>query len=95
VAVLNVLGNGALLPVCSQATGIDIGENGVVVGELTYDAFEKALLAVDGLLLEEFARKAWGAYKDISEGYTLEKYEENMYRLLEEIIGNNRKRFDI
>lgn len=95
VAVLNVLGNGALLPVCSQATGIDIGENGVVVGELTYDAFEKALLAVDGLPLEVFARKAWGAYKDISEGYTLEKYEENMYRLLEEIIGNNRKRFDI
>ena len=91
VAVLNVLGNGALLPVCSRATGVDIGENGVVVDCLEYDAFEKALLDVDRMTTGEFAQKAWGAYDDISNGYTIEKYEENMFRLLEEMTMNNRK----
>ena len=91
VAVLNVLGTGALLPVCSRATGVDIGENGVVVDCLEYDAFEKALLDVDRMTPGEFAQKAWGAYDDISNGYTIEKYEENMFRLLEEMTMNNRK----
>lgn len=91
VAVLNVLGNGALLPVCSRATGIDIDGYGAVVDEMTYDAFEQALLDVDKLPLKEFEQRAWEAYKDISVNYTVEKYEENMYNLLKGIIDGKRK----
>ena len=91
VAVLNVLGNGALLPVCSRATGIDIDGYGTVVDEMTYDAFEQALLDVDKLPLKEFEQRAWEAYKDISVNYTVEKYEENMYNLLKGIIDGKRK----
>lgn len=91
VAVLNVLGNGALLPVCSRATGIDIDGYGTVVDEMTYDAFEQALLDVDQLPLKEFEQRAWEAYKDISVNYTVEKYEENMYNLLKGIIDGKRK----
>lgn len=91
VSVLNVLGNGALLPVCSRATGIDIDGYGTVVDEMTYDAFEQALLDVDKLPLKEFEQRAWEAYKDISVNYTVEKYEENMYNLLKGIIDGKRK----
>lgn len=91
VAVLNVLGNGALLPVCSRATGIDVDGYGAVVDEMTYDAFEQALLDVDKLPLKEFEQRAWEAYKDISVNYTVEKYEENMYNLLKGIIDGKRK----
>lgn len=91
VAVLNVLGNGALLPVCSRATGIDIDGYGTVVDEMTYDAFEQAMLDVDKLPLKEFEQRAWEAYKDISVNYTVEKYEENMYNLLKGIIDGKRK----
>ena len=91
VAVLNVLGNGALLPVCSRATGIDIDGYGAVVDEMTYDAFEQVLLDVDKLPLKEFEQRAWEAYKDISVNYTVEKYEENMYNLLKGIIDGKRK----
>ena len=86
VAVLNVLGNGALLPVCSLATGIYIDEYGVVVDEVKYDAFEKALLEVDKLPLEEFEKRAWAAYSDVSEKYTIERYERWMYCILDEIL---------
>lgn len=91
VAVLNVLGNGALLPVCSRATGIDIDGYGTIVDEMTYDAFEQALIDVDKLPLKEFGQRAWDAYKDISVNYTVEKYEENMYNLLKGIIDGKRK----
>lgn len=86
VAVLNVLGNGALLPVCSRATGVDIDDYGIVVDDVSYDAFEKALLGMDSLPIEEFARRAWAAHEDISRNYTVEKYEENMYALLKGIV---------
>lgn len=91
VAVLNVLGNGALLPVYSRATGIDLDGVGIVVDNVCYNDFEDAIMRADALPLEEFKRLATGAYDRISSGYTVEKYEENMYNLLKEIIENNKK----
>ena len=91
VAVLNVLGNGALLPVYSRATGIDLENVGIVVENVCYSDFEEAVMRADALPLEEFKRMAVGAYDRISSGYTVEKYEENMYNLLKEIIENNKK----
>ena len=85
VAVLNVLGNGALMPVCSEATGIDLSNVGVTVSQITYDNFEKALLTVGEMGVEELAAKAWAAHEAVSENYTLERYEENMYNILKDI----------
>ena len=71
---------------------LDINSGGVhIVDEMTYDAFEQALLDVDKLPLKEFEQRAWEAYKDISVNYTVEKYEENMYNLLKGIIDGKRK----
>lgn len=91
VAVLNVLGNGALLPVCSRATGVDLEGCGVTVENVTYRAFEEALLSVDTLPLDEFKSMAWGAYRLISKNHTIEKYEANMFCLLKDIIENNKQ----
>lgn len=86
VSVLNVVGNGALLPVYSQATGIDFADRGIVVDETTYAAFEKALLQADSLPLDLFTQKAFAAHRFISEEFSLEKYEERMFNNIKEII---------
>lgn len=86
VSVLNVLGNGALFPVYSKATGVDISHTGICVKEVTYEAFETALLQADSVGVDEFARKAWSAHRLVKENYTLESYENNMYMILKEII---------
>jgi hypothetical protein len=87
VSVLNVLGNGALLPVYSKGTGLDIANAGVEVDEVTYDNFRKALLDVAALPTETIEKKAWDAHRLLKERYTLDNYRETMYRHIKEIIN--------
>ena len=86
VSVLNVLGNGALLPVYSKGTGLDIANVGIEVGEVTYDNFRNALLAVAELPTETIEQKAWEAHRLVKEKYTLDKYRETMYNHIKKII---------
>lgn len=92
VAVLNVLGNGALLPIYSRGTALDLSDVGVEVSCVTYEAFAGALAAVEGMSDEEFASRAWGAHEKVREGYTLQRYEENLYNHLKEIIDKKDKK---
>ena len=90
VSVLNVLGNGALLPVYSEATGIALSEVGVCIHDVTYKDFEEALLKLESMPVEEFEQKALNAHKLVKENYTLKQYEEHMYAHLKDIIEKNR-----
>ena len=87
---MNVLGNGALLPVYSEATGIALSEVGVCIHHVTYKDFEEALLKLESMPIEEFEQKALNAHKLVKENYTLEQYEEHMYAHLKDIIEKNR-----
>ena len=89
VSVLNVLGNGALLPVYSKATGIALSEVGVCVPNVTYKDFEDALLMLESMPVDEFEQKALKAHNLVKDNYTIEKYEEHIYALLKEIIEKN------
>jgi hypothetical protein len=90
VSVLNVLGNGALMPVYSTGTGLDLSSVGIEVEDVSYACFRDALLKVDRMDTEEFEKKAWAAHRLVREHYTLANYEEGMYRHLKEIIEKNR-----
>lgn len=89
VSVLNVLGNSALLPVYSKATGIDLSNVGVSVANVTYKEFEKALLELEAMPDKEFEQKAQDAHSLVKENYTLKKYEEQMLCHLKKIIEKN------
>lgn len=89
VSVLNVLGNGALLPVYSAATGINLSNVGICVTDVTYNSFEEALLRLESTPVDVFEQKALDAHNLIREKYTIEQYEKRMYDLLKEIIEKN------
>ena len=89
VSVLNVLGNSALLPVYSKATGVDLSNVGVSVANVTYKEFEKALLELEAMPDKEFEQKAQDAHSLVKENYTLKKYEEQMLCHLKKIIEKN------
>lgn len=91
VSVLNVLGNGALLPVYSKGTGLDIGSVGVEVEDVTYDSFRSAMLAVDELPVEVVSQKAWEVHSLVKERYTLDNYKENLYNCIKDIIEKTKK----
>lgn len=86
VAVLNVLGNDALLPVYSRATGIDLSQYGVCVQNVTYDDFKQALLGLEKITTEDFEQKASSAHKHIRDNYKIEQYEARMYEHIKNII---------
>ena len=86
VSVLNVLGNGALLPVYSKGTGLDIAETGIEVEDVTYENFRNALLAVESLPTDAIKQKAWAAHHLVREKYTLDKYRETIYEHIKDII---------
>ena len=89
VSVLNVLGNGALLPVYSKGTGLDIADVGIEVEDVTYSNFKQALLDVATLPVETIEQKAWAAHRLVKERYTLDNYRETMYNHIKEIIEKN------
>lgn len=91
VSVLNVLGNGMLVPVYSSGTALDLSEVGVEVPDVTYASFEKALLEVALMPVEQLAQKAAEAHHLVRRKYTLERYEENLYNHIREIIEKNRQ----
>ena len=86
VAVLNVLGNDALLPVYSKATGVDLSHCGICVRNVTYKDFEQAILELESLSTEDFEQMAKDAHILVRDNYTIEQYEERIYNHLKEII---------
>ena len=92
VAVLNVLGNGVLMPVYSSGTALDLSDVGVEVPQVSYEDFEKALLVVETMSDDDIATKAWAAHRRIRDGYTLAQYEEKLYNLICEIIDKKDKK---
>lgn len=92
VAVLNVLGNGALMPVYSRGTALELADVGVELPEVQYEAFEKALLDAGSLPVDEFAQRAWAAHRKVRDGYTLAQYEERLFNHICEIIDKKDKK---
>lgn len=90
VSVLNVLGNGALLPVYSEATGIALSEVGICVPNVIYEEFERALLSLEAMTDAEFEQRALEAHTLIKDNYTIDQYENRMYAHLKDVIEKNR-----
>ena len=88
VSVLNILGNGALLPVYSRGTGLDLSAVGVEVEDATLDSFSNALLAVAELPCSLVEEKAWAAHRLVKEKYSLDNYRQAMYEHLKSITEN-------
>ena len=92
VSVLNILGNGALMPIYSRGTGLDLESVGIEIEEVTYEAFEKALLQAAAMPADELSAKAWAAHSLVSTRYTLENYRSNLLKHIDEIIKKSDKK---
>lgn len=88
-SVLNVVANAGLIPICSKSCGLDLPEDGsVVIDEVTYDAFEGAILDAMKWSEEELKTKATSACQYVREHYTLDNYRANMSKILHNCVNN-------
>lgn len=87
-AVLNVVANGGLIPICSKACGLDLPEDGsVVVDEVTYEAFESAILSAMQWPEDVMKEKATAAYEYVRTNYTLDNFRVNMSKILHNCVN--------
>lgn len=86
-AVLNVVANGGLIPIVSRASGLDLPEDGsVVVEDVTYKAFENAVLCVMNLPEDELKGMAKTVCEYVRKNYTFEAFRQNMYHIIESCV---------
>lgn len=92
VAVLNVLANGLLYPIYSRETGLALAHYGQEVDEVTYTAFEKAIMEAAALSGETLLQKTTELNDHVRRNYSLAMYEERLRTHIETILKNNNRR---
>lgn len=85
-AVLNVIANGGLIPIITKSSGLDIDDFGIFIEkpEIIYvnDSIKKAL----SFNLDQLTKMSLFAKNYIRNNYTIEKYKENLIKIIKESI---------
>jgi len=86
-SVLNICGNGGLVPIITAQCGIDIGDFGILVGSTTVQAVEAALFEAGGLGLDELDRRQRASAAHFQNVHSLERFQERMTWSIQDILG--------
>jgi len=85
-SVLNVIANGGLIPLITKSSGLDIDDFGFIIKDtkkkFVYEAIQKAL----SLSEEDILSLSLMAKKTIRENYSYENYENNLSKIIENIV---------
>ena len=83
-AVLNVCGNGGLIPIVSQQSTLDVDDFGYILNDLNSETIKNMIIRFSQADDSEIEEKSKFCGKEISEKYSLENFRIN----LKNIIGN-------
>ena len=86
-SLLNVMANGALIPIAARACTVDIDDFGFVLEEVNEQTVEKAIDKALQLTKNELAEKAQLAKETTRLNYTLDKYKQNLRIIIEDILS--------
>jgi len=85
-ALLNTMANGALVPIITTSSGLDLEEHGWLIQNQDFDKFRKAIdqaMSIENPALKDKAIKI----KDhVRRNYSLERYKSNLHKILREIL---------
>jgi glycosyltransferase involved in cell wall biosynthesis len=87
-SVITAMGRGAMIPLVSAECGVDIGDFGIAITELSVDAVLGALAECDRLGDAELLRMSTSAWQAAQDGYSLANYRATMERHFENLLGN-------
>jgi len=88
-AVLNISGNGGLIPIISGETSIDVHDYGFIIKSLSVEEIKNSVQAATLLTNEELREKSllWAKY--LAEKNSIEAYSKNIKRHLQTILNEN------
>ncbi|MGA2082525.1 MAG: glycosyltransferase [Holophaga sp.] len=86
-AVLNVCGNGGIVPIITKECGINLEDYGVLVGDTTVEAVETALLQAASFSDQELERRMRRTVAYIQVEHSRERYHQRMKAAIQSIVG--------
>jgi len=89
-ALLNVVGNGGLVPVYTRATGVDFCDFGMEIEAPAADLFRQAINTAAAMKEEELKQRTIKGYNAVRENYTLDRYEENLKKIITGALKNKK-----
>lgn len=93
-AVITTMFSG-IIPVCTAETGIDAETaGGLLIESLEFDYLNVLLRNLSEMEPDEFYSRQEKVYGYVTENHTIKKYEENLHKILEDIL-NRKKRKNI
>lgn len=90
-SVVNVMGNGGLIPIVSKATCLDVRDIGIVFEKLTETEIANAVELALKKSEEEIKKLHYSILKYCSENHSIALYKKNMLHHIESIISENAK----
>lgn len=89
VALLNVIGNGGLLPIYSKSTGVSFEKYGFEFDQITIDNLDTSISKGITLSDEEFLKRAKKLQEHVKNEFTIDVYRENLKIIITNIINDN------
>lgn len=81
-SLLNVIGNGGLIPIYSQASGVNFCSIGMEIQEVSIDSFNDAIQKAMSMDIDQMKQRSQQAYRYVCENYTLQEYRNNLKRII-------------
>lgn len=86
-SVLNVCGNGGIVPIITKECGINLEDYGVLAGDTTVEAVETALQQAASFSDQELERRMRRAAAYIQEEHSRERYHQRMKAAVQAIVN--------
>jgi len=87
-SVLNVMGNGGLIPIITKESSIDIQDFGILIDDLSIESVKKSILEAISLEYNEIKERSIKCVDYVLNNHSVEAFSANLKKYLMEIIEN-------
>ncbi len=87
-SVINVMGNGGLIPIVSREATIEIKDFGILIDEISNEGVKEAILKAKFLSEQEVAERSIKCAKDTIVEHSIERFSTSIYKTLKKIIND-------
>lgn len=90
VALLNVIANGALLPIYSNSTGVPFENDGFEFNSISTESLEESILKTVNLDEAEFFQRSENLQKVVRNNFTIDEYKKQLKVIISNTLHDNK-----
>ena len=87
VSVLNVLGNGGLIPIISKSCGLDLEKYGLIFSKIDIETIQRAINSYLNFSEVELQQMAFAVKEHLSREYSYRKYYRRLSYIIRDVLN--------